>query len=136
VEQADDKKDLSAIPTTELPDKIVEQVSYGPKGIRGLVSSPSVLGASFLASLGGFSFRYDQGAIPVVNVMPQFHATYPKLAPDALGSSSWTGFMTGMLEFGAFLGCFAFSKLAETLFRKWAPSIVAEVFIVGTILQT
>ena len=136
VERADHKEDLSPIPTAELPDKLAEQVSYGPSGIRGLGSSPYVLGAAFLASLGGFSFGYDQGVISIINVMPQFHATYPRLAPDAPGSSFWTGFMTGMLELGAFLGCFVFPKLADTLSRKWALSIVAGVFIVGAIMQT
>ena len=44
--------------------------------------------------------------------------------------------MTGMLEFGAFVGCFFFPKLADTISRKWALSIVAGVFIVGAIMQT
>ena len=136
VEHVDHKEDFTAIPTAELPDKLAEQVSYGPQGIRGLVSSPYVLGAAFLASLGGFSFGYDQGVISIINVMPQFHETFPRLAPASPGSSFWTGFMTGMLELGAFLGCFAFPKLADTLSRKWALSIVAGVFIVGAIMQT
>ena len=97
IEHADHKEDLSGIPSSEFPDKLAEQVSYGPSGIRGLASSPYVLGAAFLASLGGFSFGYDQGVISVINVMPQFHHTFPRLAPDAPASSFWTGFMTGML---------------------------------------
>lgn len=136
VEHIDKKDDLAPIPTAELPDKLAEQVSYGPKGIRGLVSSPYVSGAAFLASLGGFSFGYDQGVISIINVMPQFHATYPRLAPDAPASSFWTGFMTGMLELGAFLGCFFFPKLADKLSRKWALSTVAAIFIIGAIMQT
>lgn len=39
---------------------LADDVSYGPNGFRGLISSPYVLGAAFLASLGGFSFGYDQ----------------------------------------------------------------------------
>lgn len=130
------KEDLSTLPTAEFPDKLAEQVDYGPGGIRGLFSSPYVSGAAFLASLGGFSFGYDQGVISVINVMPQFHATYPRLDPDAPASSFWTGFMTGMLELGAFLGCFFFPKLADTISRKWALSIVAGIFIIGAIMQT
>ena len=135
-EHVDYKEDLSNVPTAELPDKLAEQVSYGPGGIRGLASSPYVLGAAFLASLGGFSFGYDQGVISVINVMPQFHTTFPRLAPDAPASSFWTGFMTGMLELGAFLGCFFFPKMADTISRKWALSVVAAIFIVGAIMQT
>lgn len=51
---------LAPFPTAEFPDKLAEQVDYGPGGIRGLASNPFVFGAAFLASLGGFSFGYDQ----------------------------------------------------------------------------
>lgn len=37
-----------------------ETVSYGKEGIRGLLSSPYIFGAALLASMGGFSFGYDQ----------------------------------------------------------------------------
>lgn len=37
-----------------------ETVSYGKEGIRGLISSPYIFGAALLASMGGFSFGYDQ----------------------------------------------------------------------------
>lgn len=37
-----------------------EEVAYGPTGVRGLVSSPYIFGAAMLASMGGFSFGYDQ----------------------------------------------------------------------------
>ncbi|KAF2726050.1 general substrate transporter [Polychaeton citri CBS 116435] len=127
---------LANISTAEFPDRLAEQVSYGPGGVRGLVANPYVLGAAFLASLGGFSFGYDQGVISVINVMPQFHAAFPRLDPDAPGSEFWTGFMTGMLELGAFLGCFFFPKLADTISRKWALSVVAIIFNVGAIMQT
>lgn len=135
-EHVDHKDDLAPISTAEFPDKLAEEVSYGPGGIRGLASSPYVLGAAFLASLGGWSFGYDQGVISVINVMPQFHATYPRLAPTSPSQSLWTGFMTGMLELGAFLGCFFFPKMADTISRKWALSVVAGIFIVGAIMQT
>lgn len=48
--------DIPAVDIVHLAD----DVSYGPSGVRGLISSPYVLGAAFLASLGGFSFGYDQ----------------------------------------------------------------------------
>ena len=94
----DQAQDLSNIPTAEFPDKLAEEVSYGSKGIRGLASSPYVFGAAFLASLGGFSFGYDQGVISVINVMPQFHEAYPRLDPSAPAASFWTGFMTGYVD--------------------------------------
>jgi hypothetical protein len=35
-----------------------ESLSYGASGLKGIISSPFVLGAAALASLGGFSFGY------------------------------------------------------------------------------
>ncbi|RMY81322.1 hypothetical protein D0861_08354 [Hortaea werneckii] len=111
---------IAAFPTAEFPDKLAEEVEYGAGGVKGLAENPYVFGAAFLAPLGGFSFGYDQ----------------PRLAPDAPSAEFWKGFMTGMLELGAFLGCFFFPQLADTISRKWSLSIVAGIFIIGAIMQT
>lgn len=122
--------------TEELPTTIAEHVSYGPSGVRGLISSPYVFGAALLASLGGFSFGYDQGVISIINVMPQFHRRFPETEPGTPGSGFHIGFMTAMLEFGAFLGCFFMPKLADKISRKWALSAVVVIFNIGAIIQT
>ena len=88
-------------------------ISYGKNGIPGLIGSPYVFGAALLASLGGFSFGYDQGVISIINVMPQFHAVFPR-TETAFGKS----FMTGMLELGAFIGCLFMPALADRISRK------------------
>ncbi|GAT26304.1 high-affinity glucose transporter [Aspergillus luchuensis] len=105
--------------------------SYGPDGVRGLFSSGYVLGAACLASLGGFSFGYDQGVISVINVMPQFHAAIPQ-AESEFGK----GFMTGMLLLGAFVGCIFMPYLADKVSRKWALTVVVIIFDIGAIIQT
>lgn len=130
------KSDIAPFPTAEFPDHLADGVSYGPGGIRGIISNPFCFGAAFLASMGGFSFGYDQGVISVINVMPQFHTAYPRLDPTIGSSAFWKGFMTGMLELGAFLGCFLFPYMADSISRKWALSVVSAVFIVGAIMQT
>lgn len=106
-------------------------LAYGPDGVRGLFSSGYVFGAAFLASLGGFSFGYDQGVISIINVMDQFHTAFPQ-AKTAFG----TGFMTGMLLLGAFVGCLFMPYLADKVSRKWALSIVVVIFDIGAIIQT
>lgn len=131
-----ERDDLEPVHTAELPTALAENVSYGPDGIKGLVSSPFVFGAAFLASLGGFSFGYDQGVISIVNVMPQFYAAYPEVSPGYPGSGFNKGFMTAMLEFGAFIGCFFMPKLCDKISRKWALSVVVGIFIIGAIIQT
>lgn len=89
-----------------------------------------------LASLGGFSFGYDQGVISIINVMPQFHARFPETDPKNSHSGFYTGFMTGMLEFGAFLGCFFMPYLADKISRKRALTVVVVIFNIGAIIQT
>lgn len=128
--------DLEPINTAELPTALAENVSYGPGGMRGIVSSPFVFGAAFLASLGGFSFGYDQGVISIINVMPQFQQRFPEVNPENSGSGFYKGFMTAMLEFGAFIGCFFMPKLCDKISRKWALSVVVVIFNLGAIIQT
>lgn len=108
-----------------------ETLSYGPGGVKGLVDSSYVFGAAFLASLGGFSFGYDQGVISVINVMDQFHEAIPG-TETAFGK----GFMTGMLLLGAFVGCLYMPYLVDKLSRKWALTLVVVIFDIGAIIQT
>lgn len=35
-----------------------ENLSYGSSGLKGIIESPYVCAAAFLASMGGFSFGY------------------------------------------------------------------------------
>lgn len=127
---------VEQLETNELPTVLAEHVSYGPNGVCGLIASPYVFGAALLASLGGFSWGYDQGVISIINVMPQFHDRFPETDPKHPHSGFYTGFMTGMLEFGAFLGCFFMPWLADKISRKWALSAVVVIFNIGAIIQT
>lgn len=63
--------------------------------------------------------------------MDKFHEVYPRAA-SAFGK----GFMTGMLEFGAFIGCFFMPTLCDRVSRKWALTIVVVIFNIGAIMQT
>ncbi|CAH0014899.1 unnamed protein product [Clonostachys rhizophaga] len=108
-----------------------EDVSYGRNGIMGVLDSPYVCGAALLASLGGFSFGYDQGVISIINVMSQFHAVFPR-AETAFGKS----LMTAMLELGAFIGCIFMPALADKISRKKALVFVVVIFNIGAIMQT
>ncbi|KAM5344354.1 hypothetical protein ACJ41O_012891 [Fusarium nematophilum] len=111
-------------------------ISYDNKGIGGIVRSPYVFGAALLASFGGFSFGYDQGVISLILTMPQFHQTFPDIAPGHPRYGFNTGFMTGMLEFGAFVGCLFFPLLADRYSRKWGLAVATVFFCVGAIIQT
>lgn len=110
---------------------LAEEVVYGSGDLRDLVSSGYVLGAACLASLGGFSFGYDQGVISIINVMDQFHAVFPR-TETAFGTS----LMTGMLLLGCFVGCLFMPYLCDKLSRKRALTVVVVIFNVGAIMQT
>ncbi|KAI7643541.1 hypothetical protein KC318_g21077 [Hortaea werneckii] len=61
---------IAPFPTAEFPDKLAEEVEYGAGGVKGLAENPFVFGAAFLASLGGFSFGYDQNATIPQRISP------------------------------------------------------------------
>lgn len=68
--------------------------------------------------------------------MDQFHKTFPETAPGHPKQGFYVGFMTSMLELGAFLGCLAYPKFADRFSRKWGLSVAVVWFCVGAIIQT
>ncbi|KAK7712525.1 hypothetical protein SLS64_004909 [Diaporthe eres] len=111
-------------------------ISYDNNGISGIIRSPYVFGAALLASFGGFSFGYDQGVVSLILTLPQFHAVFPEVAPGHARYGFNTGFMTGMLEFGAFVGCIFFPMLADRFSRKTGLAVATVFFCVGAVIQT
>lgn len=112
------------------------EISYDNHGLTGIIRSPYVFGAALLASFGGFSFGYDQGVISIILTMPQFQDTFPEISPGHARYGFNTGFMTGMLEFGAFVGCLFFPLLADRYSRKYGLAVATAFFCVGAIIQT
>lgn len=82
------------------------------------------------------TLHLDQGVISLILVMPQFQNTYPECHPDADNYGFNTGFMTGMLVLGGFLGCLFFPYLADKISRKMALTVAVIFFDVGAIIQT
>lgn len=80
--------------------------------------------------------KEDQGVMSIVNVMDQFTKKYPQVSNSHPGHGFYTGFMTGMLELGAFLGCFFMPYLADKISRKYALTVVVCIFCIGAIIQT
>lgn len=46
-----------------------ENLSYGSSGIKGIIESPYVCAAAFLASMGGFSFGYGTSSLSVILIL-------------------------------------------------------------------
>lgn len=68
--------------------------------------------------------------------MPQFQDAYPEVHPDASNYGFNTGFMTGMLLLGGFLGCLFYPYLADRFSRKTALTVAVAFFDVGAVIQT
>lgn len=68
--------------------------------------------------------------------MPEFYNHFPETAPGHARYGFNVGFMTGMLELGAFIGCLFFPCLADRISRKWGLTVATVFFCVGAILQT
>jgi len=132
----EDTQHVDNVNSADLPLTMAEGVSYGKNGIAGIAGSPYILGAAFLASLGGFSFGYDQGVISIINVMPQFHEQFPRISPEDPQSAFWKGLNTGLLELGCFIGCFFMPWLCDKYSRKWAITIMVCFFNAGGIIMT
>ncbi|KAI0450463.1 general substrate transporter [Xylaria acuta] len=116
--------------TTGTIDNLGEDIAYGPPGIRAL-QSPYVLGAATLASLGGFSFGYNQGVISVILVMDQFLAVFSR-AGTAFGS----GLVTSLLPLGAFVGVIFLPYVADRISRKRTIVLAVFIFSIGAVIQT
>ncbi|KAJ5475338.1 hypothetical protein N7539_008404 [Penicillium diatomitis] len=118
--------------TPSSPKGWVESISYGPGGMHGIISNTYVFGAAFLASLGDFSFGYDQGVKSITNVMSTFHQAFPQ-ATTAFGTS----FMTSILLLGAFIGCLLCPVFtaAQTYGALVAGRAIGEIGV-GTLAMT
>jgi MFS family permease len=68
--------------------------------------------------------------------MPEFHNYFPETAPGHVRYGFNVGFMTGMLELGAFIGCLFFPYLADRISRKWGLTVATVFFCIGAIFQT
>lgn len=109
---------------------------YGPAGFRGVFTGYYVALCAAFAALGGMVFGYDQGVVSVVLVMPQFLSQFNRVSETASGAGFWKGFLTAMIELGAFIGALNQGWIADKISRKYSIVVAVIIFTVGSILQT
>ena len=71
--------------------------AYGPPGIKGLLHNSFAFRCALFASLGGFTFGYDQGVIANVLVMKDFVSRWP-IGPWEKGLMSENFYRTLMAQ--------------------------------------
>ncbi|KAH8704830.1 putative MFS monosaccharide transporter [Talaromyces proteolyticus] len=116
--------------------QVYDREPYCQTGVRGLLHDPHVVLCTACATLGGFLFGYDQGVISVTLVMPQFIDKFPRIALTASGAGFWKGFLTAMIELGAFLGALNQGWIADRISRRHSIVLAVFIFTLGSILQT
>ncbi|KAH7354878.1 general substrate transporter [Rhexocercosporidium sp. MPI-PUGE-AT-0058] len=104
----------------------------GPSGVKGLVQNPKIFALAVFASLGGFVYGYNQGMFGQVLAMPSFAKT---VHPESISNTTLRGFLTAILELGAWVGVLINGYTADKLGRKLATVSGVVVFLVGVVVQ-
>ncbi|RSH89617.1 hypothetical protein EHS25_002168 [Saitozyma podzolica] len=105
---------------------------HGQAGWRGLFHNGRALGLALFASLGGVLYGYNQGVFGSVQVMASFNARYQSTLDD----STAKGFLTAILELGAFVGSLFAGPGADFASRKYSIAAWCIVFMLGVAVQT
>lgn len=104
----------------------------GTSGPLALLKNIKVFGIACFACLGGLLYGYNQGVFSGVLTMTAFK----NHMGIWVGNSTKMGWLTSILELGAWFGTLYSGFLAEILSRKYAILINVAVFILGVIVQT
>jgi MFS family permease len=124
----------------------------GASGPMALLKNLKVFSIACFACLGGLLYGYNQGVFSGVLTMTSFkERKYPAtqaphdyfiLNGSQIDMGSYTsdqtklGWLTSILELGAWFGTLYSGFLAEILSRKYAILINVAIFIIGVVVQT
>ncbi|KAK7703174.1 hypothetical protein SLS57_011058 [Botryosphaeria dothidea] len=106
----------------------------GVAGPLALLKNIKVFGIACFACLGGLLYGYNQGVFSGVLTMNSFQRTMPDWTGD--DNSTRMGWLTSILELGAWFGTLYSGFLAEIFSRKYTILINVGIFIIGVIIQT
>ncbi|KAK2600365.1 hypothetical protein N8I77_009904 [Diaporthe amygdali] len=112
------------------------QALMGSSGPAALVKNARVFAIAAFACIGGVLYGYNQGMFSGVLAMPSFQehmGEYDPIDPNA--DQTKKGWLTAILELGAWLGTLLSGFVAEAISRKYGILVAVTVFIVGVIIQ-
>ncbi|KAM3418785.1 hypothetical protein BST61_g4755 [Cercospora zeina] len=107
------------------------QALQGSSGPAALFKNAKVFGIACFACLGGLLYGYNQGVFSGVLTM---HSFGTHMGPWVENSTK-KGWLTAILELGAWVGTLYSGFLAEILSRKYAILVNTAVFIIGVVVQ-
>ncbi|KAH6689650.1 general substrate transporter [Plectosphaerella plurivora] len=109
----------------------------GSSGPSALVKNFKVFRIAMFACIGGVLYGYNQGMFSGLLAMPSFKEHMGEYNPfDPAADQSKKGWLTAILELGAWLGALLSGFVAEYLSRKYGIIIATIVFIIGVLIQT
>ncbi|MCJ1389728.1 hypothetical protein MMC18_002585 [Xylographa bjoerkii] len=103
----------------------------GPGGPAALLKNLRVFGIAAFACIGGLLYGYNQGVFSGVLTMNNFNQHMGEYTID----QTKKGWLTSILELGAWFGTLMAGFLAESISRKYAILVNSGIFIVGVIIQ-
>ncbi|KAI7970815.1 hypothetical protein EIK77_007995 [Talaromyces pinophilus] len=103
----------------------------GSSGPMAAFHNMRVVGIAMFACLGGLLYGYNQGVFSGVLTMTAFGNHMGEYTTN----STKKGWLTSILELGAWFGTLYSGFLAEVLSRKYAILINTAIFILGVVIQ-
>ncbi|KAI5857415.1 putative hexose transport-related protein [Durotheca rogersii] len=112
------------------------QAMMGASGPMALVTNFKVFRVALFACIGGVLYGYNQGMFSGVLAMPAFKAHMGEYDPfDDSADQTKKGWLTAILELGAWVGTLLSGFVAEALSRKYGILVAVTVFILGVVIQ-
>ncbi|KAH0496008.1 hypothetical protein TgHK011_009529 [Trichoderma gracile] len=112
------------------------QALMGASGARALVKNFRVFSLAAFACIGGVLYGYNQGMFSGVLAMPSFKQHMGEYDPfDPNASQTKKGWLTAILELGAWFGTLFSGFMAETISRKYGIIVACCIFIIGVVVQ-
>jgi len=111
------------------------QALMGASGPGALVKNFKVFSVALFACIGGLLYGYNQGVFSGVLTMHSFSQHMGDYDTTLAKDQSRKGWLTSILELGAWVGTLLSGFLAETASRKYGILIATAVFILGVIIQ-
>ncbi|KAF4993349.1 hypothetical protein FDECE_13464 [Fusarium decemcellulare] len=107
------------------------QALMGDSGAKALIKNFKVARIAAFACIGGVLYGYNQGMFSGILAMPAFG----KHMDGYIDNPTQKGWLTAILELGAWLGAVLSGFVAEVCSRKYGILIATAFFVLGVIVQ-
>ncbi|KAF3065803.1 Quinate permease [Daldinia childiae] len=112
------------------------QEMMGASGPMALVKNFKVFRIALFACIGGILYGYNQGMFSGLLAMPAFKSHMGEYDPfDDSADQTKKGWLTAILELGAWIGTLLSGFIAEAISRKYGVLVAVTVFVIGVVIQ-